>query len=123
MKGRPGIHIIFIFYGLMLSCKEDDSLVDRQPEIDNVFQITIARERGDCSLPVIDFDEADKLRVEEITETTSWLRYYAFNLSKDYVQVGRTLKVRVRKTKPEEMFPCTTYGPGYQCVTVLREEE
>jgi hypothetical protein len=107
-----------ILFTLVSSCSEDST-----PEVNNIFLITVASIGGDCALLLIDFNEEDKSRIEELTQTSNELRFYAFNLSKEYNQPGKNLKIRVRKTADDELYACTHRGVTYPWVTVLSVED
>jgi hypothetical protein len=112
------ILITLFLLTLHSSCNEENT-----HEVNNIFQITVAGKGDDCGLLLIDFDQIDKIRIEEITQTSGWLRFFALNLNEEYNQVGKELKIKVRRTKDEEFYACTTLGPAYPWVTVLCVEE
>lgn len=105
---------VLIFFGF-LSCERGIN-----PKVDDVFEVTVAGEGVDCGLILIDFQEKDKDRIEKITGRTGWLRYFAFNLDEEFNQEGQVLIVTVRKTRDDELYACTTQGPGYPWVTILK---
>jgi len=116
-------HLYNILMTLILLASYSSCNEESPNEVNKIFQITVAGEGDDCGLLLIDFDQSDKLRIEEITQTSGWLRFFALNLNKEYNQVGKELKIKVRKTKNEELYACTTLGPAYPWVTVLSVEE
>ena len=110
--------IILICLTALLSCKKEN-----EPEISNTFEVTSVGMGIDCGLILIDFHEIDKSRIGKITGHTAGLRYFGFNLDKQFDRVGQILIITVRRTTVNELFPCTTLGPSYPWVTVLTVEE
>ncbi|WP_158859465.1 hypothetical protein [Lunatibacter salilacus] len=97
---------------------------DEEPNNSGVFQVTVVGKGIDCgSLLVIDFEQDDQSGIDVITGTSEWLRFYAYNLDMKYNQPGKILKVTARKTKDEELSPCTHLGPTYPWITILNVEE
>ena len=107
---------LICLFGLF-SCKKDND-----PQINNTFKVTSAGMGIDCGLILIDFNVQDKNRIENITNNTNGLRYFAFNLDKKFEQVGHILIVTLRKTKNDELYACTTQGPAYPWVTIMTSE-
>ncbi|MGK7390259.1 MAG: BPTI/Kunitz-type proteinase inhibitor domain-containing protein [Candidatus Cyclobacteriaceae bacterium M2_1C_046] len=91
---------------------------DNEFTITDTFEVTVAGFGADCGLVLIDFKENDLESIKNITGF-DWIRYHAYNLDKDkFSEVGQKLIVTVRKTRDNELFPCTTMGPGYPWVTI-----
>lgn len=101
---------------ILLSCGNDP---DEQPS--DEFTVNVVGTGIDCRLPLIDFSSADSVRINLLTGSTG-LRYHAFDLDSSFSQIGLTLNVILRPTRDDELFPCTTLGPGYPWVTILDAE-
>jgi hypothetical protein len=105
---------ILILTVLCISCNKDEESIPT-----GVFEVTTVGIGSDCGLVLIDFNESDLKRLQEITNTNE-LRYYAFNLDQiKFGDQGNFLTVKVRRTFDSELFACTTLGIGYPWVTVL----
>lgn len=101
---------------VMISCGGDDA------DKTGVFEVTLAGQGVDCKLMLIDFKTADAAEVAKITGA-SGARYHAFNFDKNrYSQIGLVVTVTVRRTTASEMYACTTVGPAFPWVTVIKAE-
>ena len=111
---------LLIFFSIVLfSCNKEEL------EITDTFEVTVIGEGFDCHLLLIDFQEKDSTRIENFVSQDwekGWFRFNAHNLEKEYNIPGQALKVKVRKTKKDELHACTTRDPGYHWVTVLSAE-
>lgn len=109
--------LILILTVLIFSCvKNEDEITT------DTFDVTTAGIGIDCKLILIDFKESDQYRIKKVTNANG-LRYQSYNLDKNsFSNEGLILKVKVRKTFDSELFACTTLGPGYPWVTVLKAE-
>lgn len=108
---------ILILTVLFISCDKNENEVAM-----DTFDVTAAGIGVDCKLVLIDFNESDQDRIKKITNANG-LRYQAYNLNKNkFSNGGLNLRVKVRKTFDSELFACTTLGPGYPWVTVLKAE-
>ncbi len=98
----------------LISCNDfnDDQFSDE-------FQVTVVGTGIDCRLPLIDFLHSDSSRIADLSGNPYWLRYHAFGLDSSLMDVGLTLNVTVRKTRDNELSPCTTLGIGYPWITIL----
>ncbi|MBX2965267.1 MAG: hypothetical protein KF845_03910 [Cyclobacteriaceae bacterium] len=107
------IMVFIVLIVLAFSCNDH--------EIDNTdtFEVTVAG--ANCGLILIDFNEGDLGRIKNITGS-DWSRYRAYNLDDRFSEIGQKLIVFVRKTKDDELHPCTTMEPGYPWVTVIKAE-
>jgi hypothetical protein len=64
----------------------------------------------------------DWQRIQELTGSSNWARYFAYNLDQNFMQPGIELIVTVRKTRNNEYHFCTHLGPTYPWVTVIKAE-
>ncbi len=108
---------ILILTVLFISCDKTESEIAT-----DTFDVTTTGIDIDCKLILIDFKESDQDRIKKITNANG-LRYQAYNLDKNkFSSEGLILTVKVRETFDSELFACTTLGPGYPWLTVLRAE-
>jgi len=111
--------VIILFITLLVLVFSCD---DHEMTNTDTFEVTVAGIGMDCGLVLIDLNESDLDRIKNITGF-DWSRYHAYNLDKNkFNEVGQKLIVTVRKTKDDELFPCTTMGPGYPWVTITKVE-
>ena len=110
-------YLILLILIVNFSCEKESELT-----VNNTFEVTVVGKGIDCPLTLIDFRQEDLIKIGRITGS-DWSRYHAFNLDENFNQVGQVITVTVRKTNDSELFPCTTLGPGYPWVTILKAEE
>lgn len=106
------IFIVFIFY----SC-QDDNIVSEYP-----FEAEVIRKNLDCSLYEIKITKGLE-KVKLIIGTTSVQDIYiAKNLPNELEVNGLKIKLDLRKPENNEFGACTTLGPSYAWVFVIKAE-
>lgn len=101
---------------LLAGCEKDETVYTE-------FHITVSGQGIDCGdLYLIDFhDNLEELY--QITGNESWQRCYAYDLDEVFKVQGKELIVKIRKSSEDELFACTTLGPGYPWVKIISAEE
>ena len=107
--------ILAILTLVVLGCDDDNSTLNSDEE----FTVTVVNSNDftACGLPLINFTEKlDKIRdLTDREEST----FNAFLLKEEFRIDGLKLKIKVRKTRDDELLPCLTLGIAWPWVTVL----
>ena len=110
--------ILLILFGLtflIASCNKNDDAKDEQ-----FYNVTILSKGMDCGDAfLIRFDE----NVTGLPENTFNNTYYEINLPEQYKVPGTKIKVEFREPEQGEGMFCTTMGPGYPQIFILKVEE
>ncbi|MBX2970069.1 MAG: hypothetical protein KF803_11920 [Cyclobacteriaceae bacterium] len=106
----------FLLIAVFFSCEREEALRT------HTFDVTFAGVGIDCKLALIEFQEEDLSKIKSITGY-DWLTYHAYNLDKEKYQIGEIITVVVRQTYDQELFFCTTLGPGFPWVTVIKDSQ
>ena len=99
---RHELKIILLIMSIMFlfSCEKD---------------ITPVQDDGDVYL--VEFVE-ELEKVELITESRGTI-YYGDDLPDEFKQDRIVLQIKFRQPTPEELYPCTTLGPGYPHIRII----
>jgi hypothetical protein len=107
--------ILAILTLVALGCDDNDSTFNSDEE----FAVTVVNSHDftTCGLPLINFTE----KLEKIRELTGGeeTTFNAFLLKEEFHVDGLKLKIKVRKTRDDELLPCLTWGIAWPWVTVL----
>ena len=109
----------YIILGLIITLFSCDK---EELEKAETFEVAVVGEGMDCKLTLIEFKEKDLPKIQDLTGT-EWKIFHAYNLDNKFNEIGQSLKVKIRKTSDDELFPCTMLGPTYPWVTILDAEE
>jgi hypothetical protein len=110
--------IIFIFF--LFTCSENtDKLSGDNDEKTEQFEVEVIGPDLDCGLWLIEFRDIDLSRLKKITETYNSSIFEAHNLDQEFKQQNIELLVYVRKTRDNELTPCTALGPSYPWITIV----
>jgi len=71
-----------------------------------------------CSTCILEFPD-DYLQVKEEIGLSPSNYYHAINMSKDNFKIGQKLKVKIRKSEPNELRACITLYPSYNYKNVF----
>jgi len=107
--------ILAILTLVVLGCDDDNSTLNSDEE----FTVTVVNSNDftACGLPLINFTEKlDKIRdLTDREEST----FNAFLLKEEFRIDGLKLKIKVRKTRDDELLLSFTMGISWPWVTVL----
>ncbi len=82
-------------------------------------EATVLGVSGDCGRPLLDFSSAQS-DIEQLVGSNPYSLFYAINLDKPLQTAGTKLTVTIRKPNANEQLYCTTRGPFYQAVTIVK---
>lgn len=102
------------FAFLITSCNKNEEATDEQ-----LYPVTVLGRGLDCGdAHLIKFDE----NVPGLPGNTFDNIYYEINLPNQYKVPGTKIKVKFREPEEGELMLCTTMGPGYPQLFILKVE-
>jgi len=107
--------VILLSLGVFLavSCAKNE----QESQDNEYFKATVHGIGGDCRLLLIEFDE----EVQGLMKSPVPNVYYAHNIPEEYQISGRKIEIQLGQfPKDFEFFPCTTMGPSYPSVYILK---
>ena len=110
-----GTLILTILTLVALGCDDSESTSNSDGE----FTVTVVNSNDftTCGLPLISFTE--KLNeIRQLSDSDVTI-FNAFMLKEEFRIEGLKLKIKVRKTRDDELLPCLTMGISWPWVTVL----
>jgi predicted RNA methylase len=112
---RHELKIILLIISIMFlsSCEKDTTSVQ-----DDYFKVKVLGKGIDCGdVYLVEFIEKLE-KVELITESHRTI-YYGDDLPDEFKQDSILLQIKFRQPMPEELYPCTTLGPGYPHIRII----
>jgi hypothetical protein len=112
---RHELKIILLIMSIMFlfSCEKDIT-----PVQDDYFKVMVLGKGIDCGdVYLVEFVE-ELEKVELITESHRTI-YYGDDLPDEFKQDRIVLQIKFRQPTPEELYPCTTLGPGYPHIRII----
>lgn len=84
-----------------------------------IFTVNVGTGSVDCGLPTLVFTPEDSIRIVNLTGKSGGI-YMAYHLLPEYNQPGRSLIVTVRKPRLDEKVICSSMGPMYPSIFVIK---
>ena len=84
------------------------------------FNVTVEGKGVDCGDLYLIRVNDNLEELYRITGREGWQTCYAYGLAEEYKVEGKKLLVELRAPRKSELFACTTLGPGYPWVTVVK---
>jgi hypothetical protein len=98
-----------------LGCDDSESTLNSDEEFTVV--VVNSNDFTTCGLPLVNF--TDKLdQIQDLTSSES-TTFNAFQLREEFRVEGLKLRIKVRRTRDDELLPCRAWGISFPWVTVL----
>jgi hypothetical protein len=118
-------YLLFITIALLTTCTDPEDEQYNLPS--EVFEVTTLGLSLDCKLNVLQFDENDRIRLENLVGNENVMDpnfREGFNLDRDkFGDPDMKLRVRIRKKLDSEAIACTTQGIRHPAVFVIDAEK